>query len=82
MDGYKLKIKFSDGHTNVFDYKTMVTSDHKEFSRYADLKRFKKFKIVNGNTSIAWGEFWHMILTPEALYSQSRLNMAKFGLPV
>ncbi len=67
---YKLAISFSDKKKNVFDYKPFVTYDHEEFKPYLDVTRFKKFKIVDNNTSIAWGKDWEMILPLHTLYSK------------
>lgn len=70
--GYKIEIKFSDGKVNTFDYKSLVTLEHECFKPYSDLNKFRKFKIINGHTSIAWGDDWNMILPIHTLYSKSK----------
>ena len=59
---YKIKITFSDGKVNIFDYKNLVMREHEETIPYRNIENFKKFSIVGGRTEIAWGENWNMIL--------------------
>lgn len=71
---YKIKITFSDGHVNIFNYHSMVIFNHEEFKQYIDIGKFKKFKIVEWKTTIAWSENHEMILPTSTLYSKSRIN--------
>ena len=64
---YKIKILFTDGKCNIFDYTPLVTSDHEEFSPFLNVSKFKKFQVVDGDF-IAWGDEWKMMLEPETLY--------------
>ena len=74
---YKIRILFDDGNVNVFDYYNLVSSDHEEFSQYLDVKKFKKFKIVNKGSGIAWGNEWDMILPATTLRKR---KWVRFGL--
>lgn len=65
---YKIRILFSDGKINVFNYKPAVKSDHQEWSQYLDVTKFKRFKIVDGGRSIAWGKNHEMNLAIDFLY--------------
>ena len=65
---YKLAITFSDKTINLFDYKSLVTLNHEGFRKYLDVTKFKKFKVVNNRTAIAWGKNWEMILPLYTLY--------------
>ena len=79
---YKIKITFSDGHVNTFNYASMVNFNHEEFKQYRDLKKFRKFKVVDSLQTIAWGKNWEMILQHETLYSLCRINpKCHFGKP-
>jgi len=75
LECYKLQITFNDGHCNVFDYKSIVTSGHEESQPYLDLENFKKFKIIHKRKEIAWGENEDDMMLPlETLYLKSRVN--------
>ena len=75
LEGYKLKIVFTDGHTNIFDYKSIVTSGHEESKSYVNIENFKKFQIASRRTEIVWGKNEDdMMLPMEILYLQSRVN--------
>ncbi len=76
IDGYKIKITFSDGKVNIFDYESIVMNDHEESIPYRDIKKFKKFNIINENTDIAWGENWDMILPIHTLYTKTKIAHA------
>ena len=70
---YRIRIEFTDGTHNTFDYKSMVTSGHEEFKQYLDITKFKKFQIVDNGYSIAWKNNWEMILKFEDLYSRKSI---------
>ena len=76
-EDYKLRIVFEDGHVNIFDYYSLVSTDHQEFSPYLDVKKFKKFKIVDQGRGIAWGNNWDMILPARILRKR---KWVKFGM--
>jgi len=75
IDSYRIKITFSDGKVNVFDYKNLVMRDHEESLPYRDIKKFQEFKIIN-NTEIAWGEDWDMILPLDTIYNKKEVSKA------
>ena len=76
VEGYKIKITFSDGKVNVFDYQNVVMRDHEESVKYRNIKEFKKFKIVSGD-KIAWGKNWDMLLSFDAIYSKKCVYFSK-----
>lgn len=39
FNDYKLKITFSDGAINIFDFKNLVTSDRQEYKPYLDITK-------------------------------------------
>lgn len=73
--GYKIKITFSDGKINTFDYESVVMMNHQECLPYRDIKKFKQFQIVNGS-KIAWGENWAMILPLYTIYTKTKLKIS------
>jgi hypothetical protein len=75
VDGYKIKIKFSDGKVNTFDYTNLVMRDHEESKPYRDIEKFKKFKIVHKD-SIAWGNDWDMLLSFDYIYNKTFFSEA------
>lgn len=82
-EDYILEISFSNGSTNYFNYKNLVTSGHEEFNKYLNIIEFKKFKIILNGDSIAWGKSWDMMLPIIDLYSKKhkKLKIKKFRLP-
>lgn len=70
---YKLKITFTDGKVNIFDYKSLVTSGHDEFSRYLDITKFKKFKISKLGDEIYWDDDC-MLVSLQSLYNKKVVN--------
>ncbi len=69
---YKLQITFSDGVTNIFDFKNLVTSEREEYQPYLDIEKFKKFKIQRKVNAIAWGKENNMQVPGYILYSEKR----------
>ena len=76
---YKIKLQFSDGHVNTFDYKPLVMSGHEEFKKYLNIKDFKKFTIIQNKTGLAWGNNWEMILPLSTLYNNKTIRYKKVG---
>ena len=72
VSDYKLLITFSDGFTNVFDFKNLVTSDRKEYQPYLDITKFKKFKIQRKVNCISWGKENNMQVPGFILYSEKK----------
>lgn len=70
QSGYKIKISFSDGKVNIFDYEGLVMRNHRESFPYRNIEKFKQFSIVD-EREIAWGESWDMILPIETIYNKS-----------
>lgn len=69
---YKLRVSFSDGMTNIFDFKNLVTSDREHFNQYIDVTKFKKFRIQKKVNCIAWGKDVDMQMPGFILYSEKR----------
>jgi len=64
---HKVKLFFSDRTQRVVDFGDFILgSTYQVFNQYKDLKKFRKFKIENGN--ILWGKDWDLIFPLEQLY--------------
>ena len=75
FNDYKIQIIFSDGFTNVFDFKNLVTSERKEYQPYLDITKFKKFKIQRRVNCIAWGKENQMQVPGFILYSAKKSSV-------
>lgn len=71
---YKLMISFSDGVSQIFDFKNLVTSDQEAYKQYLDVTKFKKFKIHRKTNTIAWGKENRMQMPAYILYSEKRAS--------
>ena len=67
LDGYRLRVAFTDGKEKVVDFSTFITTNNKEtLAKYKTSLYFKKFKIEHGN--IVWGKNWDLIFPVQELY--------------
>jgi len=56
VTGYKLGIRFSDGHVSTVDFEPFLKgSAHPAIRAYIDLKRFKDFTVEDG--VLHWNDF-------------------------
>ena len=56
VSGYKLALRFSDGHTSTVDFGPFLkASAHPSIRAYLDLKRFKNFTLEDG--MLHWDDF-------------------------
>jgi hypothetical protein len=56
ISGYKLGIRFSDGHVSTVDFEPFLSgSPHPSIRAYLDLKRFKSFTLEDG--VLHWNDF-------------------------
>lgn len=63
----KLKIFFSDGNVQIVDFIQYLTCHpHPQYNKYNDPKKFRHFKIDNGN--LVWGKDWDMVFPLDQLY--------------
>ena len=70
LDGFKLRVAFTDGKNKVVDFSKFITTNNKEaLSKYKNFSNFKRFKIEDGN--IVWGKNWDLIFPVHQLYSRS-----------
>lgn len=76
LDGYTLRIKYSDGKVNDFDFTTTVMRDHEETLPYRDVEEFKKFVVDKNRCEIYWGEDCDMILLPDTLYHEKEATFS------
>ncbi|MCE7044170.1 DUF2442 domain-containing protein [Dyadobacter sp. CY312] len=68
VSDYSVLLLFSDNTEQTVDFqKFLQKNPHPQFSKYLDMKNFKKFKIENGN--IVWGKDWDLIFPVEELYT-------------
>lgn len=67
LDGYRLRVAFTDGKEQTVDFAEFITSSNKEvIAKYKTFVQFKKFKIEQGN--IVWGKNWDLIFPVQQLY--------------
>ncbi len=74
VEGYKIRITFSDGYVNVFDYTNLVMRNHGECIPYRPLSKFKKFHITRYKGSIGWGRADNMSLHTHELYYKTEFK--------
>lgn len=56
VSGYKLLIRFDDGHESTVDFGPFLKSSaHPAISAYLNLRRFKQFSIEDG--MLHWNDF-------------------------
>ena len=56
IEGYKLKIKFSDGKEQIVDFESFLRkSKHPDIRKYLNVEEFKNFSIVDGN--LDWNDY-------------------------
>ena len=67
IDGYRLRIAFSNGKEKIVDFSDFISANNKEaLSKYKNSSHFKKFKVEQGN--IVWGKTWDMVFPVHELY--------------
>jgi len=71
MGGYKLKLRFSDGHTNAIDFeKFLKEARNPMITKYRDADLFQKFEIEDGD--LMWNDF-EMSFDLEDLYDRPEM---------
>ena len=56
LGGYKLSLSFNDGVTTIVDFEAFLrNSRNPEIAQFRALKKFKSFRVENGN--LMWGDF-------------------------
>ena len=56
LGGHRLMLTFSDGKEQAVDFgQFLENSRHPEIRKFLDLKKFKRFRIANGD--LMWGDF-------------------------
>jgi hypothetical protein len=56
LDGYRLQLTFNDKSTRVVDFWNFLRDAPQPWiTKYRDLDKFRKFKIVNGNVN--WNDY-------------------------
>src|ERR1700722_16728058 len=66
LNGYKLKILFSDGKTKIVDFQNWINEGGFYFLPLRDIEFFKKVKMDESNYSICWPN--DADVSPDALY--------------
>lgn len=67
LDGYRLRIAFTDGKEKEVDFSTFILGNQKQaLAKYKNSAFFKKFRIEQGN--IVWGKNWDLIFPVQELY--------------
>ncbi|HZK75399.1 MAG TPA: DUF2442 domain-containing protein [Candidatus Kapabacteria bacterium] len=55
-DGYRLQVTFNDGKTRIVDFeKFLKDAPQPWITKYRDLKKFKQFKVENGDVN--WNDY-------------------------
>jgi hypothetical protein len=68
LSEYRILVKFSDATERLVDFENFLNTNlHPQFSKYKDLRHFKKFRIERGN--LVWGKDWDLIFPIEQLYT-------------
>jgi hypothetical protein len=71
VSGYKLSLRFSDGHASTVDFGLFLkASEHPAIRAYLDLKRFKSFSLEDG--MLHWNDF--DLVFPMAELYEGRIN--------
>jgi hypothetical protein len=56
LEGYKLKIYFSDSKIQIIDfYDFLINNHHSDIKKYLELSNFQSYKIEYGD--LIWGDF-------------------------
>lgn len=67
MSDYAIRIKFSDGHEKLVDFKPfLIKSLHPSIKKYLDENLFSNFSLTNGNLN--WNDY-DLIFPISDLYS-------------
>lgn len=66
---YRIRFEFSNGKTTTVDFEAFLSAPRQNpmNSKYLDISKFKKFKILNHN-HISWGRDMEMCFPFETLY--------------
>lgn len=63
-----VKIWFDDDTSQIINIGEFIKKHpHPQYNKYLDEKRFKQFKIENGN--VVWGNNWDLIFPIDQLYN-------------
>ncbi len=56
VSGYKIRLTFNDGKVHVMDFGPLLKkARNPDTTDYRDLKKFKTFRIVDGD--LMWGDY-------------------------
>lgn len=68
VERYILRILFNDKSTKHVDFgQFILSSQNSLITKFKDLRRFKRFKIQDGN--VVWGKDWDLIFPIEQIYN-------------
>jgi len=71
LNGYKLRLQFSDGHVNTIDFEKFLTkAKNPMITKYGNLDLFSKFEIDDGD--LMWNDF-EMSFSLEDIYDRSEM---------
>ena len=77
-----VNLLFSDNTSQTVDIGEFIRRHpHPQYNKYLDEKKFRQFKLENGN--IVWGKNWDLIFPIEQLHSGSVINdsVATYSTP-
>ncbi|MCS6796517.1 MAG: DUF2442 domain-containing protein [Raineya sp.] len=66
IEGYVLKVYFSDSTFQVIDFTEQITKLKGYYAKYKEIENFKAFKVEGGN--LVWGKNWDLIFPNWQLY--------------
>lgn len=56
VSDYKVRLTFNDGTSRVVDFEPFLRrTQHPDLTQYRALKKFKSFRVVDGN--LMWGDY-------------------------
>ena len=68
VERYTVRILFNDTSTKHVDFgQFILSSQNSLITKFKDLRRFKRFKIQDGN--VVWGKDWDLIFPIEQIYN-------------
>ena len=69
IDGYRLRIRFNDGHITEVDFGSFLqASKHPEIRKFLDAELFDSYRVEWGN--LVWGDY-ALCFPIESLYENS-----------
>ena len=76
-----VNVQFSDNTSQIIDIGEYIRRHpHPQYNKYLDEKKFRQFKIENGN--IVWGKNWDLIFPVEQLHMGTIVEKEVVSYPI